>query len=76
VVAGTVVTRDGFILDLAIIGGDSGSPVIADDGRVLGIMFANAHDVDGVSYAVSSTEIVKVLAAVKAGTAPTTRPPC
>ena len=50
--SGTTVERDGLVLSIGIVGGDSGAPVIGRDGKVLGLMFANVRESEE-SYAIA-----------------------
>jgi len=56
-VEGTTVVRAGVILDIEVMGGDSGSPVVGADGRVVAIVFASSKQAERESYAVSATEL-------------------
>ena len=58
-----IVERRAFEFDGAITAGDSGAPVFDDSGAVLGIVYARSRE-RGVGFAVSTTEIRPVLAAV------------
>ncbi|MGD9702113.1 MAG: trypsin-like peptidase domain-containing protein [Acidimicrobiia bacterium] len=58
--AGTVVERRGLVLTGAVIGGDSGAPVLGDGGLLLGMVFAGSRG-DAVSYAVDVSEVTGVL---------------
>ncbi len=49
--------RRAFEIDASIARGDSGAPVVADDGSVLGIVYARSRERGGVAFAVSATEI-------------------
>ena len=71
----TVITRAGFVLDVELVGGDSGAPVIGADGRLLGIMYADAKD-SPTSYAISAEEIQSLLDDFTAGDVDVERPPC
>jgi S1-C subfamily serine protease len=50
-------------LELAadVAAGDSGAPVLARDGSVVGIVFATARDRDGVAYAVDGAMVGRLL---------------
>lgn len=61
-VAGTTNVRLGLVLAAEAIGGDSGAAVVGADGRVLGLIFASARDVDAQSFAVSSLELADAFA--------------
>jgi hypothetical protein len=67
--AGTVVERKGLLLASATRGGDSGAPVLAEGGLLLGIVFATSR-ADEVSYAVDVSEVAGVLERLGGGRAP------
>lgn len=56
--------REVLLLAADLEPGDSGAPLIADDGAVVGVAFAIAPDRSGVAYAVSVGEIDELLAAL------------
>lgn len=58
------VVRDVYALRAEVIPGNSGGPLLAPDGRVLGVVFASAADNPDVGYALTDAEIQ---AAVQAG---------
>lgn len=60
--------RGAFEIEASVIPGDSGGPVVADDGSVFGIVYARSRARGGVAFAVSATDITEVLAG--AGTEP------
>jgi S1-C subfamily serine protease len=53
--------RPGLELSAAIAKGDSGAPLLDDDGHVLGLAFAAAATDDGVAYAVSAPAATALL---------------
>lgn len=53
--------REGYELDAAIAGGDSGAGVYGADGRLAGIVFAVPTERDDATYAVGAAEIRAVL---------------
>ncbi len=55
-------TRDVLVLASDLAPGDSGSPLVAPSGQVIGVAFAIAPDRAGVAYAVSTVELEAVLA--------------
>lgn len=59
-------TRDVLVLASDLAPGDSGSPLVATTGEVVGVAFAVAPDRPGVAYAVSTAELEAVLATVGA----------
>lgn len=71
----TVTERSGLVLDVELVGGDSGAPVIGADGRLLGIMYADAKD-SPTSYAISAEEIQSLLDEFTSGEVDVERPPC
>lgn len=66
---GTVV-RDVYALKAHVIEGNSGGPLLAPDGSVLGVVFASAADNSEVGYALTQDEIS---AALSKGANATTR---
>jgi hypothetical protein len=58
--AGTVLERQGLVLGGATRGGDSGAPVLAEGGLLLGIVFASSRAGE-LSYAVDVSEVAVVL---------------
>jgi S1-C subfamily serine protease len=60
--------RRAFEIAATVVRGDSGAPVIADDGSILGVVYARSRDRGGVAFAVSAIEIDDLLAAT--GTEP------
>ena len=65
--------RDVLELAAALRPGDSGSPLVAPSGQVVGIAFAIARDRAEVAYALTTAELSTVLATVGA---PVTTGPC
>jgi len=59
---------------VALRPGDSGAPLVAPDGKVVGVAFAVARDRGDVAYALEPVEVRTVLDAV--GTEPTSAGPC
>ena len=53
--------RRAFEVAATVVRGDSGAPVVADDGSVYGIVYARSRERDGVAFAVSSVEIDDLL---------------
>ena len=56
------IVRDVLVLSTSLRPGDSGAPVVRDDGTVIGIAFAVAPDRSTVGYALTSDELQAVLA--------------
>jgi S1-C subfamily serine protease len=52
--AGRVEVRPALELAVAVMPGDSGAPVVDGAGRLLGIVFAQASDRDGLAYALDA----------------------
>lgn len=71
----TVTERSGLVLDVELVGGDSGAPVVGEGGGLLGIMYADAKD-SPTSYAISSNEIRRLLDEFDAGRSTNERPVC
>ena len=70
-IAGTSSSpREVYTLAAQVDQGDSGGPLLSIDGAVVGVVFAKAARVDGVGYAMTSTELAPVaaVAPVLAGT--------
>lgn len=56
-----VAYREVLELSAALLPGDSGSPLVAADGRVVGVAFAVAPDRTDVAYALTVTELRQAL---------------
>ncbi|HEU4979565.1 MAG TPA: trypsin-like peptidase domain-containing protein, partial [Solirubrobacteraceae bacterium] len=56
-----IVRRPALELRAAIRPGDSGAPVLAPDGRVVGMVFAQADGRSGVAYAVAASGLAGTL---------------
>ncbi len=56
------IVRDVLVLSASLRPGDSGAPVVRDDGVVIGIAFAVAPDRSSVGYALTSDELAAVIA--------------
>jgi S1-C subfamily serine protease len=59
----TTSLRQGFLLDQESRAGDSGSPVLDDTGRVVGMLFASRSDGQVQGFAVAASELHTLLAA-------------
>jgi S1-C subfamily serine protease len=59
----TTSLRQGFLLDQESRAGDSGSPVLDDTGRVVGMLFASRSDGEVQGFAVAASELRALLAA-------------
>ncbi len=55
--------REIYALRAIVRSGNSGGPLIAEDGSVLGIVFATALDASDVGYALTDAEISKDVSA-------------
>ena len=53
--------RRAFEIDATIVRGDSGAPVIDDQGSVLGIVYARSRERDGAAFAVAASELQAVI---------------
>ncbi|MEX0767973.1 MAG: MarP family serine protease, partial [Microthrixaceae bacterium] len=62
-----LVTRDLLVLGSDLAPGDSGSAVLRSDGSVVGVAVAIAPDKQGVSYALSASELSQLIDAGTAG---------
>lgn len=60
------VTRRVVVVAATLTLGDSGSPVVDDDGTVVGTVFAISPDDDGTAYALADSELASLLAAGRA----------
>jgi S1-C subfamily serine protease len=58
----TTSLRQGFLLDQESRAGDSGSPVLDDTGRVVGMLFASRSDGQVQGFAIAATELQALLA--------------
>ncbi|HTN81923.1 MAG TPA: MarP family serine protease [Acidimicrobiales bacterium] len=55
------IVRDVLVLSASLRPGDSGAPVVREDGTVIGIAFAVAPDRSSVGYALTSDELQAVM---------------
>jgi S1-C subfamily serine protease len=51
------VDRDVYVLRAVVRSGNSGGPLLADDGSVLGVVFATARNSSDTGYALTASEI-------------------
>jgi S1-C subfamily serine protease len=65
------IVRDVLVLSTTLRPGDSGAPVVRDDGAVIGMAFAVAPDKSSVGYALTTDEVNAVLAGTLATTVST-----
>jgi S1-C subfamily serine protease len=63
--AGSLYTRDALELAADVAGGDSGSPVIGVDGRLLGVVFARSERRPHVAYATDAAAVARLLSGVQ-----------
>ena len=61
-----LVTRNVYELQADVRPGNSGGPLVAPDGRVLGVVFARSISAAGVGYALTASEVRPRLAAAAA----------
>jgi S1-C subfamily serine protease len=54
--------RDVYALAAAVHPGNSGGPVLTTDGEVVGVVFGRADTEDDVAYAVTTAELLPVVA--------------
>jgi S1-C subfamily serine protease len=59
--AGPVRVRPALELAAAVMPGDSGAPVVDRDGRVVGVIFAQASDREAVAYALDARALGSLL---------------
>jgi S1-C subfamily serine protease len=59
--SGSVRVRPALELAATVEPGDSGAPVVGADGRVVGVVFAQASDREGVTYAVDARALGTLL---------------
>jgi S1-C subfamily serine protease len=59
--------RPALELAASVMPGDSGAPVVDRDGRVVGIVFAQASERDGVAYALDARALGAILTPAEAG---------
>jgi S1-C subfamily serine protease len=65
--AGRVRTRPALELGAAVLPGDSGAPVLDGQGRVIGVLFAQASGRPAVAYAVDASALGSILGPVALG---------
>lgn len=63
----SAVTRDILVLNADVRPGNSGGPVLAPDGRVIGMVFAQSVSRDNTGFALATSEIQADLATLAAG---------
>lgn len=49
--------RDVYEIKAKVVPGNSGGPLISKDGKVLGVVFAESTEYEGVGYALTSTQV-------------------
>jgi S1-C subfamily serine protease len=64
------VTREVYAIRATIRPGDSGGPLLAPDGRVLGMVFARSASDDGTGYALTAAEVTGDAERAATATAP------
>jgi S1-C subfamily serine protease len=65
----TLVTRDIEVLSARVIPGNSGGPLVNDDGQIIGVVFAASTTQPDVGYALTITQIENDLQAARGKTA-------
>ena len=65
----TTYTRRALVLDADVGHGDSGAAVLADDGALLGMVFASSTRTEDVAYAVTADELAPLVSAALAAPA-------
>ncbi|MHB0928689.1 MAG: MarP family serine protease [Candidatus Nanopelagicales bacterium] len=73
---GSRVDREIFVLRAHVAAGDSGAPVVAADGSVLGMVFAAATDQKDVGYALTADAIAKAADQGRSNSTPVTDGHC
>ncbi|MCV2491034.1 MarP family serine protease [Geodermatophilus sp. YIM 151500] len=73
--SGTVV-RDVYALFGTVRSGNSGGPLFAPDGSVLGVVFASAVDDPDTGYALTAAQVAEAASTGLAATAPAATGPC
>ncbi|GAA1696927.1 MarP family serine protease [Microbacterium sediminicola] len=58
----TSSAREVYALQAVVRPGNSGGPVLTTDGEVAGVVFARAEDDDDLGYAMTTTELMPILA--------------
>lgn len=71
-----VVNRDVYELQTTIKQGNSGGPLIALEGSVIGIVFGKSLSKDGVGYALTSLEVQKFISTVTENSSPVSTENC
>ncbi|GAA1470193.1 MarP family serine protease [Microbacterium thalassium] len=59
---GSSAPRDIYALQATIVPGNSGGPLLSTTGQVVGVVFARADDGRDIGYAMTTTELLPVLA--------------
>jgi len=74
--ASQTVVRDVYALFGQVRAGNSGGPLLATDGTVLGVVFASAIDDPDTGYALTGAQVAEAAAAGSAGRTPVDTGPC
>jgi S1-C subfamily serine protease len=72
----TTVVRDVYALFGSVRAGNSGGPLFAPDGSVLGVVFASAIDDPNTGYALTGPQVNQAATAGETATAPVGTGPC
>jgi S1-C subfamily serine protease len=65
------VEREVYAFRGVVLPGNSGGPLLDEDGRVLGMVFGAADEADDTGYALTATELDRALDAPRRGLADT-----
>jgi S1-C subfamily serine protease len=69
-----LITREIYELQAKVRPGNSGGPVVAPDGSVLGVVFAMSTSQDNLGYALTAAQVAPALAAAATNSAVSTGP--
>jgi S1-C subfamily serine protease len=72
----TTVTREVYTLRGRVLPGNSGGPLLAPDGTVLGVIFGAAIDDEEVGFALTAAEVAPVVEAGLVDSTPTSTQDC
>ncbi len=72
----STITRSVYVLSDAIEHGDSGGPMVDEDGQVVGVVFGKSSNIANVGYALTADQVVPKLAAVTVDSQPVSTGQC